>query len=805
MPSLRLSAIAGRQIDLRITRFSPDGRYLAFATGETIRLWETSTGRPKRTITGPVARVSPPGSQTANLQASGFVSSLDFSPFGDTLAAGYQNGVQLWETDTGKRLGTLAIPAHAVMDVRFGPDGNRIGTCTGDSLFQIWDWKTETELHRLDTKLLTGNAGCTLAFSQDGKFLATSSSLVNSIQTWDVSSGRTLSSFETTQGGAFHLASDMRNGAFAAVGNFGVKLWKRDIKQEPQILPGHTAWVYGASFSADGALLATGSSDNTARIWDVATGKEKQKFEGSPASPSFSLDNRWLLSNGRGAAVLWDLRTGEKKVEIISGRRDWLVVTPDGLFDGSPGAWNAVMWRFENSRLLDVLPAESFFNDYYRPGLLGDILNGAEIPSPRPMASLDRRQASLKFSLSGTPATGPVSLRTIRLELDVETAPAQGSFTSSSGARDVRVFRNGALIQAFHGEIGSSKLHFQAPIVAGPNVFTAYVFNDADVKSRDALFRVVGADTLKRRGTAYIVAMGVNQYANTNYNLRYAAQDAHEFADELKRSLSQLDTFAEVRVVSLVDTDATKANLMDALHKLGGAIAVSEHAPEFVRSLPAAQPEDVVLVYFAGHGTAAKSHFYLIPHDLGYEGNRDQLNEANLNLILEHSVSDNDLRAAFENIDARKLVLIIDACNSGQALEADEKRRGPMNSKGLAQLAYEKGMYVLTASQSYQAALEGEKLGHGLLTYALVQEGLKTPAAETNSPSGELELRDWLEFAAQRVPELKSDLDIQSRLLKHERDKADPELDTSSQQPRLFYRQEPDAEPLIIARIPARQ
>ncbi len=79
-----------------------------------------------------------------------------------------------------------------------------------------------------------------------------------------------------------------------------------------------------------------------------------------------------------------------------------------------------------------------------------------------------------------------------------------------------------------------------------------------------------------------------------------------------------------------------------------------------------------------------------------------------------------------EGLDAGHLLLIIDACNSGQALEAEEKRRGPMNSKGLAQLAYEKGMYILTAAQSFQAALEAAQLGHGLLTYALVEEGLKT-------------------------------------------------------------------------------
>src|SRR5437870_13629049 len=83
-----------------------------------------------------------------------------------------------------------------------------------------------------------------------------------------------------------------------------------------------------------------------------------------------------------------------------------------------------------------------------------------------------------------------------------------------------------------------------------------------------------------------------------------------------------------------------------------------------------------------------------------------------------------------EKIDAGQILLVIDACNSGQALEAEEKRRGPMNSKGLAQLAYEKGMYILTAAQSYQAAQEAEEFGHGLLTYVLIEAGLKKASAD---------------------------------------------------------------------------
>ena len=100
-----------------------------------------------------------------------------------------------------------------------------------------------------------------------------------------------------------------------------------------------------------------------------------------------------------------------------------------------------------------------------------------------------------------------------------------------------------------------------------------------------------------------------------------------------------------------------------------------------------------------------------------------------------------------EGIDADRFLFVLDACNSGQALEAEEKRRGPMNSKGLAQLAYEKGMYILTAAQSYQAALEAAQLGHGYLTYALVEEGLKRGLADRDLKDGQVLAREWFNYA----------------------------------------------------------
>jgi uncharacterized caspase-like protein len=152
------------------------------------------------------------------------------------------------------------------------------------------------------------------------------------------------------------------------------------------------------------------------------------------------------------------------------------------------------------------------------------------------------------------------------------------------------------------------------------------------------------------------------------------------------------------------------------------------------------------------------------------------------------------------------MLMVIDACNSGQALEAEEKRRGPMNSKGLAQLAYEKGMYILTAAQSYQAALEAEQLGHGYLTYALVEEGLKSAAADLQPKDSQVVPREWLDYATERVPRMQESKMREGRELKHNvafvegEEKVAETEKRSLQRPRVFYRREMESQPLIIAK-----
>ncbi|MFZ0746120.1 MAG: caspase family protein [Terracidiphilus sp.] len=551
-------------------------------------------------------------------------------------------------------------------------------------------------------------------------------------------------------------------------------------------LPAHAGGAYCVAFSSDGKTLASGGANGEIKLWDVAGQKLIRTLAGDTSAAialAFSPDGSILISSTtEGAVNLWDLEDGQKLVSMISlgDGSDWLQVTPDGLFDGSPAAWKEILWRFSGNTF-DIAPVEMFFNEYFYPGLLSDLMAGRRPHAPAKLEDKDRRQPQLtleRADASGNAAA--VTSRNLKLMVNVTAAPA--------GAQDVRLFRNGSLVKVWHGDVlqGRSSVNLEAeiPISAGENKLYAYAFNHDNVKSADATLNVAGAESLRRRGEVYVLAIGINQYANADYNLKFAVDDARAFGDVLRRNETSLQQFDRVEVVPIYDGDATKANILSAFSDLAAK----------------AQPEDVVLVFIASHGTAYQGHFYLVPHDIGYSGSRTHLDSNALQTILNHSISDRDLEQAFEGLDAGRLLLVLDACNSGQALEAEEKRQGPMNSKGLAQLAYEKGMYILTASQSYQAAQEASELGHGLLTYALIEEGLEKGAADFEPKDGQISAREWLSYASKRVPEIQFDKIQQFRNLRRDFSFAEDTEGRRSQQPRLFYRRELEDSPWIIAR-----
>ena len=769
------------------TAVSPDGRW--FASGHkdtTVKLWDLWAGREVRTFS----------------DHAGSINALAFSPDGQWLAAGSLGGaIKLWDVTTGSEAPVPVSHSDSVNALAFSQDGQWLVSAGGDRLVKLWEVGTQRTPRTFEGHANDIHA---VSLSPDNRLVA-SGSADRTIKLREVSTGREVRKL-TDHTGAVNATAFSPDGRWLASASSDktVKLWEVASGRAERTLTGHLSEVYAVAFSPDGRWLASGSADKTAKLWEVATGRERFSLgghSGSITSLAFAPNGRWLASGSEdGSTRLWEIETGDLLATLVSLRQssDWLVVTPDGLFDGSPAAWSQILWRFAQETT-SAAPVEVFFNEFYYPDLLAGVLSDRRPRAAEDISQRDRRQPSVKLTLASGQGGGT---RAVTVKLEVSEAPPDKDHPTGSGARDVRLFRNGSLVRLWRGDQlkgreGPVPLEATIPVVAGENRLTAYAFNRDNIKSLDATLSLTGANTLKRQGVAYLLAVGINLYANADYNLKYAVDDAQVVGEQLQRQQVSLGRFAQVEVISLLDREATKANITAALKRLGGSSEpLPEGAPAALEKIQPAQPEDVVIVYFAGHGTAQAARFYLIPHDLGYAGHRLELDDDGLRRIVEQSISDEELERYLEAVDAGQLLLVIDACNSGKALDAEDQRRGPMNSKGLAQLAYEKGMNILTAAQSYQAAHEDARLGHGYLTYALVEEGVKRMAADLHPKDGKVMLREWLDYATERVPQIQEAKLKQARILNPK--KLVQEMQ-EAQRPRVFYRREVEDQPLVIA------
>jgi len=201
----------------------------------------------------------------------------------------------------------------------------------------------------------------------------------------------------------------------------------------------------------------------------------------------------------------------------------------------------------------------------------------------------------------------------------------------------------------------------------------------------------------------FVIAIGINKYKNSKYNLNFCVADMQGFSDAL--NLISRDLFNKVYVTTITDDDATKEKVIKVF---------SDYSEKI-------KPNDVFTFFYAGHGIALDAtnnpdnlttEFYYVL--------RDVIQITDISKTSGNGISGTEMRQMLAKIKANKQLLFIDACNSG-AFAEQFKKRGAAEENALAKLSRATGSTVFASSTKDQYASEFEQLKHGVFTYVLIQ------------------------------------------------------------------------------------
>ena len=582
----------------------------------------------------------------------------------------------------------------------------------------------------------------------------------------------------------------------------GVAEWLPDAPATADAMPTirdfDASVLLPSALASDGRqLLASGPFEEKVVRIDIASGKTLPPLDFSGAAAVGFVPGRpliWAASTFNGLR-LWDSRTG---AEILSTAffeaAGFVTVAPDGRYDTNYGPdsdafrWVAAIAPFES------LAPQTFMRDFFEPRLTEKVTdctaagNCARTLKPLPsIAGLNRLlpvvqvtdvrladepgQVVVKVAVRETRdqrsdrSSGIYGVKLLLNDRQVEQVP--GHFEQPPAPTLTEWREVNRITEVDAAGVWQGEFHVSVPTHhdGKPMQFAAYAFNSDRVKSdtaRRAWTPPAPGVMAKRPRRAYVVTIGVDDYAEARLKLGYAVADARLIAGRLARIPGY-----EMRHISLTSESAPDGRILRQVTRddIRGVLSyLAGFPPEMdqlirlqdvhkVRDLDATSPDDIVIISFSGHGFAdAAGKFALVPSNARWPMHGSGPDAATV-------ISADDLSVWLGFMSAAEIAFIIDACHSGAAVATPDFKPGPMGDPGLGQLAFDKGLRILAATQAGDVALENSQLKLGFLTAALgeglAEDTAPAPAnkADTNS-DGRVLLDEWLRYAVARLPSL---------------------------------------------------
>jgi WD40 repeat protein len=496
------------------------------------------------------------------------------------------------------------------------------------------------------------------------------------------------------------------------------------------LLPGERAQARAFALLPGGRAVV--ANDTGLFAFDANTGQrlDRTKFATACGVKALAVSpgDRYLLASCDDQTLrVYSVESGAVLLSLFTTENEWVAWTPEGYYACSPGGERLMGWYVGNgpNALGTFFPASQFKASLYRPDVLSRLLHTGSLKEALAEAGKEKGGAAAAALEVAEVLPPEVRLTAPDVKdgkvkaaaLDVKaTARAKGKHpvTSLLLLLDGRPYHGGQ-VQFKDAEPGKKVEHsWKVDLPEGEHTLRVVARTAASTGFSDDLDVSFAPAALRPR--LFLLAVGINAYADKNLELRCAVNDARDLADTFVDKAAAL---FKVQKKVLTDQEATREGIVEGLKWLRAN----------------AGPQDVTVVFYAGHGETEEKSFYLLPQNV------------RLKELKKSGISGEELKQHLAELPGRVL-LLLDACHSGAV--------GKVINDLARDLADDEcGVIVMCAALGKEKA--GEADGHGFFCRALI-EGLRGERQAPRNPrDGYVYLHHLEQYVIDRVQDLSKD------------------------------------------------